>query len=71
MTGRSESGSSALISEFEAVYLLVDPSLNAYVRYAAAEKKKLAELLFVKGVAAQMYPEFVGHEYLQHGECGW
>lgn len=40
------------------------------MRYAMAEKKKLAILLCVEKVIITAYPIFVGYGYQQYGGCG-
>lgn len=61
----------ALAPASDAIFFLVCPTSHTYLYYTTVEKKKLAELLRLKGVAILKYFNFVGHGYLQHGECGW
>lgn len=56
---------------FEAIYLIVCPTLHTYVHHCMVEKNKPADLLCLEGVAIPAYPILVGYRYREHGDCDW
>lgn len=60
-----------LVSELHTICNLVCPTSHSYMNHPRTEKKKLAELVRLEGVAIPSHFVFVGHGYLQHGACGW
>lgn len=68
--GRSP-GFFVVVSGYEALCLIVCLVSRIYLHYLKAEKKKLADLLWVGEMALPSYSGVVTHGYLHHGRWGW